>query len=457
MADILIVDDEPGILRVLSEILKDEGYQVATAKNGYDALNMLRNSTPSVMLLDIWMPDIDGIEVLRITREKYPYLIVIIMSGHGSIETAVKTTKLGAYDYLEKPLSADKVVLTISHALNEYRLKEENLILKEKIESKYKIIGESLPIKRLMEHIKTAGPTISRILISGENGTGKELVARAIHSYSNKASKPFVEINCAAIPETLIETELFGYEKGAFTGADAVKKGKFEMANKGTLFLDEVGDMSLVTQAKVLRVLQEQRFHRIGGSKPIEVDVRIIAASNKVLMDEIKDGNFREDLYYRLNVIPLYVPPLRDRKDDIPLLAEHFLELTANEYGIKPKQIADGAIEILKRYNWPGNIRELKNVIERLVIMIPSQFISSKDLLAFFDVPKSYSSYNNGILQHSSFKDARLEFEKAYITEKLIKNDWNISKTAEELKIERSHLHRKIKHLGIDQVKLEKS
>ena len=447
---ILIVDDEPGILNTLMGVLADEGYQADTATNGAEALRLIQKDAPALVLLDIWMPDQDGIEVLKRIKESFPGVIVIMMSGHGSIETAVKATKLGAYDFIEKPLSLEKITLTVRHALHEQKLEEENLRLREKLRGQTEIIGESPAIRRLKEQIKTTGPTNSRVLISGENGTGKELVARAIHGQSLRAEKPFIEINCAAIPDTLIESELFGYEKGAFTGALSAKKGRFELADGGTLFLDEISDMSFATQAKVLRVLQEQRFDRVGGTKTLEVDVRVIAASNKNLPEEIKKGTFREDLYYRLNVIPLHIPPLRERKEDIPLLVQHFLQTIALEEGIKTKGITKEAIEVLMHYDWPGNVRELKNMIERLLILFPHSTIDVKDLATFLGWEPSIHEPPLTQRSFSSLKDARAIFEKAYITQRLKEHNWNISKTAESLQIERSHLHRKIKLLGIE-------
>lgn len=447
---ILVVDDEKSILNILSAVLIDEGYHVLMATGGIDALKIIKSETPSIVLLDIWMSDMDGIETLRRIKALFPKVIVIMMSGHGSIETAVKATKLGAYDYIEKPLSLEKVVLIIKHALREKSLEEENKDLRSKIERRFELIGDSQAMLRLKELIKTAGPTNSRVLISGENGTGKELVARWIHLSSIRADRPFVEVNCAAIPETLIESELFGHEKGAFTGAVEMKRGKFELADGGTLFLDEIGDMSLATQAKVLRVLQEQRFNRVGGSKTIQVDVRVIGASNKNLPEEIKRGNFREDLYYRLNVIPLHIPPLRERKEDIGLLVKNFLVKISEEQGLKGRSITEDAIEILKRYDWPGNVRELKNIVERLMIMVQNPIINKDDVFLFLESSNLTNSSASANLSFSSLKEARSSFEREYIIQRLKENDWNISKTAEAIKIERSHLHRKIRYLGIE-------
>ena len=448
---ILIVDDEPGILRTLSGVLQDEGYEVFTAKNGETALKQIKDESPSLVLLDIWMEGLDGLETLKRIKDSSPELVVIMMSGHGSIETAVKATKLGAYDYIEKPLSLEKVTLLVRHAIHEQRLKSENISLKQSIDQRFAIVGESFPIRKLKELIKTASASNSRILISGENGTGKELVARTIHLQSPRHHRPFVEINCAAIPDPLMESELFGYEKGAFTGADKAKQGRFEQAHDATLFLDEIGDMSLSTQAKVLRVLQEQRFLRVGGRKSIEVNVRVIAASNKNLLEEIKNGNFREDLYYRLNVIPLHIPPLRERREDIPLLVNYFLHHLSEEQGLRPKEIAPEADKLLMQYNWPGNVRELKNLVERFMIMVPHTQILEDDVALFLkdQFPLTESQELNAFSQ-PTLRDGRASFERQFILRKLKEHEWNVSKTAEELKIERTYLHRKIKNLGIE-------
>lgn len=448
--DILIVDDEPSILQTLEAILTDEGYRTNTASTGAEALRIIQKELPNLVLLDIWLPDIDGIEILKRIKESSPSVIVLMMSGHGSIETAVKATKLGAYDYIEKPVSLEKITLTVRHALRERRLEQENLRLREKLKDQHEIIGENPAIRKLKEQIQTAGPTQSRVLISGENGTGKELVARAIHHYSPRSDKPFVAVNCAAIPDTLIESELFGYEKGAFTGALTAKKGRFELANGGTLFLDEISDMSLSTQAKVLRVLQEQHFERLGGTKTIEVDVRVIAASNKDLPEEINKKTFRGDLYYRLNVIPLHVPALKERKEDIPLLIQHFLRTLPAEQGIKAKDINKDAVEVLMQYDWPGNVRELRNTLERLLILFPRPVIGAEDLVSFLGW--EIAAHSSADTQNfSSLKEARNFFEKTYITQKLKEHHWNIQKTADDLKVDRSHLHRKIKLLGIEE------
>ncbi|HEY4620031.1 MAG TPA: sigma-54 dependent transcriptional regulator [Nitrospirota bacterium] len=447
---ILIVDDEKGILDALSAVLDDEGYTVSTAENGSEALKKIKDDTPSVILLDVWLPDIDGLEILREIRSAYPGVAVIVMSGHGTIETAVRATKLGAYDYIEKPLSMERVHLIVKHAIEQQRLELENVQLKGRIEKWYEIIGESPSMRSLKEQILVVGRSNSRVLITGENGTGKELIARSVHRASQRADKPFIAVNCAAIPETLIESELFGHEKGAFTGAVSVQRGKFEIADSGTLFLDEIGDMSLNTQAKVLRVLQEQEFQRVGGTRNIRVDVRLITATNKNLSDEIKKGAFREDLFYRINVIILNAPPLRERKEDIPLLAEHFLNEVIREQGLKDKRLTDQSIELMKGYDWPGNVRELRNLMERVAIMTAGDRINPADLSIIAGAQQQNVStlINAG---SGSLKDARAGFERYFILEKLRENKWNITKTAEDLKIERSNLHRKIKLLGIEE------
>ncbi len=450
---ILIVDDEPAIVTTLSGILSDEGYDVQSAGSGLEVLSMVQEKPPALVLLDIWMPDPDGIETLQRLKTFLPNLIVIMMSGHGSIETAVKSIKLGAYDYIEKPLSLDKVVLMVEHALNEFRLREENQSLKRLVRKKYEMVGASRSLLHLKEQIRMAAPSQSRVLISGENGTGKELVARSIHGKSPRRKTSFLEVNCAAIPENLIESELFGYEKGAFTGASQRKKGQFELASGGTLFLDEIGDMTLSTQAKVLRALQEQAFMRVGGHEKIYVDVRLIAASNKDLPSEIKAGRFRDDLYYRLNVIPLHVPPLRERVDDIPLLISYFIKEISEEQGIRTKRVTSEALDLLRRYEWPGNVRELRNIAERLLIMAPTHIITSHDLPDFL---KEYSSPSEahapGDYQKNypkALKEARSFFEREHILAELKAKNWNIPLTSEALQIERTHLYRKMKLLDI--------
>jgi len=459
-ASILIVDDEVSILNSLSSILEDEGYDVSVAKSGVEALKLCATSPPELMMLDIWMPEMDGLETLRRLRELVPNTQVMMMSGHGSIETAVKAIKLGAYDYIEKPLSLENVTLRVKHALDQHRLEQENRTLRTKVERKFELIGQSPAMQQLKQIIATAGPTNSRVLIGGENGTGKELVARAIHQHSGRATRPFVAVNCAAIPETLIESELFGHERGAFSGATTMKRGQFEQADGGTLFLDEIADMSVSTQAKVLRALQEQQFTRVGGTKLIKVDVRVLAASNKDLLQEIDKGTFREDLFYRLNVVPIVVPTLRDRREDIPLLVKHFLRVHAEEQGLKLKQVSPEAMDVFMQYEWPGNIRELRNLIERLMIMVPGPVIDASHASVALQVrPQLSTAQSTGGAQpantlltrpYDSLRDARNAFEKEFIARKLREHHWNISRTAEDLKIERSHLHRKIKLLDVE-------
>ncbi|WP_183360776.1 sigma-54-dependent transcriptional regulator [Geomonas limicola] len=451
---ILIVDDEEGIRSSLAGILEDEGYRTVCAADGFEALALCKRELPGLVLLDIWMPRMDGLETLKQLKEQHPELNVIMMSGHGTIETAVKSTKLGAYDFIEKPLSLEKVVVTVENALAMTRLKEENASLRGMVLKSHEMIGSSAAMQRLKEQIEMVAPTNASVLITGENGTGKELVARSVHYLSQRRDKPFIEINCAAIPEELIESELFGHERGAFTGAVSQKKGKFDLADGGTLFLDEIGDMSLKTQAKVLRILQEKKFERVGGTRTLEVDVRVVAATNKHLEEEIRNGAFREDLYYRLNVVPFKVPALRERRDDIPLLAEYFLNAYCNREGRELKRIVPDAMEALRRYDWPGNVRELKNIVERLVIMTSGGTITVNHLPDYFRGEPGGREAGGGrldsVLELSSLREAREEFEKEFIIQKLEEHDWNVSRTAEAIELERSNLHRKIKSYGID-------
>ena len=447
---ILVVDDEESIIQSLYGILTDEGFEVITAKRGLEALDKIETEMPDMVLLDIWMPDLDGIETLIKIKDSYPHLQVLMMSGHGTIETAVKATKLGAYDFIEKPLSLEKLLLSINNALDYYRLEEEINLLKEKEKIKYRIIGNSKAIKGLKEQIRIVAPTNAWVLISGEHGTGKELVAHTIHRLSKRSYKPIVEVNCAAIPEELIESELFGHEKGAFTGAGAMKRGKFDQAHEGTLFLDEIGDMSLRAQSKTLRILQEQKFERVGGSRTIHVDVRVIAATNKDLETEIEKGTFRDDLYFRLNVIPMNVPPLRQRIEDIPELINEFLEQITFNTNLKSKEFSSKAIDILQQYHWQGNVRESKNLVERLVIMASGDVIHAEDIPPpynqTFEIKEGYESY----LMVDTYKEAKGEFERAFIKKKLREFKGNISQTAEAIGIERSNLHKKIKTYGLE-------
>ncbi len=447
---ILVVDDEETIIQSLHGILTDEGYDVVSANSGAVALGKIEEVMPELILLDIWMPGIDGIETLVKIKETNPHLPVVMMSGHGTIETAVKATKLGAYDFIEKPLSLEKVLLCVNNALDYSRLEEEISLLKEKERHQYRITGNSETIKNLKEQIKVVAPTNAWVLITGENGTGKELVAHTIHRQSGRSSKPMVEVNCAAIPEELIESELFGHEKGAFTGATTMKKGKFDLAHEGTLFLDEISDMSLKAQSKTLRILQEQKFERVGGARTIHVDVRVIAATNKDLETEIGKGNFRDDLYFRLNVIPITVPALRERVEDIPELVSEFLNEISFRTNLELKEFSPKAIDLLKKYHWPGNVRELKNLVERLVIMTPEKVIQDKDVPPPFNRALDVKEAPESSFMDGPFKDAKIKFEKAFIARKLREFNGNISQTAEAIGLERSNLHKKIKAYGLE-------
>lgn len=443
-ARILLVDDEPGIRQSLAGVLEDEGYSVVSVESGEECLAELGRQGFEVILLDVWLPGMDGLETLARIQE-IPFAerpAAVMISGHGNIETAVKATKLGAFDFLEKPLSIDKVFVVVKNALNQRKLALENNRLKEGSESKYRIIGESVPMKALRQQLALMAGTNGRVLIYGESGTGKELVAHALHAMSPRAAEPFIEVNCAAIPEELIESELFGHTKGSFTGASDAKKGKFELADRGTLFLDEIGDMTLKTQAKVLRAVEEQHFQPIGAPATIRVDVRVIAATNKNLQNEIAAGRFREDLFYRLNVIPFFVPPLRERREDIPVLARYFLRVFSAEHGRAPKEFTSDALDAMLDYSWPGNVRELRNEIERLVIMAQSDVIGPKDL----SLPS-----DSGGPKASTLHEVRAHFEREFILTKLKENDWKISKTARLLGLERSYLYRKMKGYGIEQ------
>jgi two-component system nitrogen regulation response regulator NtrX len=450
--EILIVDDEKNIRSVLEGILKDEGYRVRTAPTGEEMLRQVAQASPDLVILDVWLPGMDGLQALEEMKQQYPDLPVIMISGHSTVEAAVKATKLGAYDFIEKPLSLEKTILAVQNALDRRRLEQENLALRRTLEERYEIVGECPAIQSLRTQIQSAAPSHGRVLIRGESGTGKELIARAIHRQSLRADSPFVEVNCAAIPDELIESELFGHEKGAFTGATTKRRGKFELADEGTIFLDEVGDMSLKTQAKVLRVLQEQTLERVGGSETLTVDVRVIAASNKALEEEIQKGSFREDLFYRLNVIPFEVPPLRERKEDIPLLASHFLRLFSREYGKQERKLSPEAMDLLIQYPWPGNVRELRNVMERLVIMVPQETIRPADLaLSLRTRTGPTPEAPDAILEwDGSLRDARERFEREYILRRLREANWNVTRAAERLGLERSNLHRKIKAYGIE-------
>jgi two-component system nitrogen regulation response regulator NtrX len=444
---ILIVDDEKGVQASVQGILEDADFAAEAVSSGEEALELLLKREIPVVLLDVWLPGMDGLQVLAKMRQISPDTVVIMISGHGSIETAVRATKLGAFDFVEKPLSLDKTVLVVKNALHQFQLQEENRLLREQIEEKYVMIGDSVPMQALRQQIEFAAPTNGRVLIYGENGTGKELVAHLLHLRSQRRDGAFVEMNCAAIPEELIESELFGHVKGSFTGASEDKEGKFAQADNGTLFLDEVGDMSPKTQAKVLRVLEEQRFAPVGGNGSIKVDVRVIASTNKNLEREIELGNFREDLYYRLNVLPFQIPPLRDRREDIVALTAYFLDDFARKYGRKAPALTPKAIEVLENYLWPGNVRELRNIMERIVIMMHQPRID------MYDLPESILNRTlPAPLEpegESSLQGARERFERDYILRTLMEHKGNVSRAAQALQIERSNLYRKIRQLGI--------
>ncbi|MBK9170568.1 MAG: sigma-54-dependent Fis family transcriptional regulator [Bryobacterales bacterium] len=443
---ILIVDDEPGIRSSLSGVLEDEGAVVAAAPGGEEALAELDRVPYDLVLLDIWLPGIDGLEVLARIEERPlgERPAVVMISGHGNIETAVRATKLGAFDFLEKPLGIEKVTVVARNAVLQRRLEIENGRLRDESTARYQILGESVPMKALRQQLALMAGTNGRVLIYGESGVGKELVAHAIHALSPRAAEPFVVVNCAAIPEDLIESELFGHVKDSFPGAHEAKTGKFMQAHLGTLFLDEVGDMSLRTQSKVLRVLDEQRFQPVGAIEPVQVDVRVVAATNKNIEDEIERGNFREDLFYRLNVIPFHVPPLRERAEDIPVLAQHFLREFTTAYGRKPKELTHEALQILAAYHWPGNVRELRNLMERIVIMNPQVRIDARHIpLPLRRAPGPPP------LRIASLQEVREAAERDYILKKLDDAGGNVTRAAEALGLERSHLYRKMKALGI--------
>jgi two-component system nitrogen regulation response regulator NtrX len=449
MNHVLIVDDEAEIRESLEEILREEGYAVATAATGSEALVLTRDADYDVVLLDIWLPDRDGLDVLKDIHSDAPATAtkpeVIIISGHGTIETAVRATKLGAFDFLEKPLSMDRTLILVKNAIDTRRLRQENHEYQRQLNANTSITGESVPIKALRQQIRLMAPTNGRVLIFGESGCGKELIARAIHAGGPRRDRVFVELNCAAIPEDFIESELFGYRHSAVPGEASEKRGTFERADGGTLFLDEVGDMSLKTQAKVLRALDEGRFTPVGATSPVQVDVRVIAATNKDLEEEIARGNFREDFFYRLNVIPFFVPPLRERKEDIPLLAREFLREFGREYGRPRIEIADEAVVVLKQYHWPGNVRELKNVIERVLILNPQALRIERRHLPML----VYRGGNKKGEEFSTLHQAREAYERDYILKKIDDCHGNVTRAAEALGLERSHLYRKMKTLGI--------
>ncbi|MBI3652944.1 MAG: sigma-54-dependent Fis family transcriptional regulator [Acidobacteria bacterium] len=443
---VLIVDDEAGIRRTLAGVLEDEGFVVETAASGEACLEAFERRVYSCVLLDVWLPGMDGIETLEKLRAAYPETAVLMISGHGNIETAVRATRLGALDFIEKPLQIERTVIAISNALRQRQLEADNQRLREQLEDEYAMVGESISMRALRQQLALAAPTNGRVLIYGESGTGKELAAHALHRLSRRATLPFVELNCAAIPEELIESELFGHTKGAFTGATQAKRGKFEQADGGTLFLDEVGDMSLKVQAKVLRVLEEQRFEPVGANATTAVDVRIIAATNKRLDEEIERGAFRADLFYRLNVIPFEVPPLRERVEDVPLLIDYFNQKYSAEYNRAPKIFEPEALDLLAAHQWPGNVRELRNIVERVVIMTARTIIRAEDLPALTTTDEALPTR----FTFASYKEGRDAFERNYILRKLAECEGNITRTAEAMGYDRSHLYRRMKALGIN-------
>lgn len=447
MSAILIVDDESGVRASLGGVLRDEGYVVDTAESGESCLEQVGRRAYDLILLDIWLPGMDGLVTLERLRERRFEAPVIMISGHANVESAVRATKLGAFDFIEKPLSLEKTVLAVRNALRQRALEAENRALRARVDRRYAMVGDSRVMMRLREQIAMAAPTNGRVLISGENGTGKELVAQHVHALSQRRAGPFVEVNSAALPEELIESELFGHVKGAFTGAVGDRRGKFDLASGGTLFLDEVGDMSLKMQAKVLRALQEQVIEPVGGQGSVQVDVRVIAATNKDLVEEIRTGHFREDLFFRLNVIPIFVPPLRERGEDVMQLTAHFMEGFAVEYGRRPKTLSAEATAMIRTYRWPGNVRELRNVIERLVIMVPGDLIGASDLSFLMPVGAD-ERLPAGVAVRPLF-EARDTWERAYIMDALAACDGNISRTADALGLERSHLYKKMKGLGL--------
>jgi two-component system, NtrC family, nitrogen regulation response regulator NtrX len=450
-ASILIVDDESGIRESLGALLRDEGYDVESVASGEECLERIEHRSFDLLLLDVWLKQMDGLQVLEQMQPLDGAPITVMISGHASIETAVRATKLGAFDFIEKPLSLEKVILVVRNALEYLRLGDENRRLRAELGERHQILGGSVQMKALRQQIELTAPTNGRVLIFGESGTGKELVARSLHASSTRNTMPFVEVNCAAIPEELIESEMFGHRKGSFTGASEDKVGKFQKADGGTLFLDEVGDMSLKTQSKVLRVLEEQRVEPLGSNQPVTVDVRVIAATNKKLEEEIGRNAFREDLFYRLNVIPFYVPSLRQRTEDIPILAAHFLAAFSEAYGKKPKEFSPAAMNVLLSYPWPGNVRELKNLVERLVIMCPSPRIEPHHL-----PPELFRGASKSPQKpYESLQEARSAYEREFVLRKLEENRWNMTKAAAALGLERSHLYRKMRTLGIAPSKAE--
>ena len=448
---ILVIDDESAIRDSMRMILEYEGYEFLGASSGQEGLALVERESPDLVFLDIKMPGLDGLEVLPRIRAIDEALPVVMISGHATVSTAVEATKLGAFDFIEKPLASERVLVTIRNAIDRSRLADENRSLKRVVEVRHQLVGESAALKRVMDAIRRAAPTNATVLITGESGVGKELVARAIHRNSLRHRERFVQVNCAAIPDDLIESELFGHEKGSFTGATEKQIGKFEQADKGTIFLDEVGDMSLKTQAKVLRVLQEGEVERLGSARTTKVDVRVLAATNKQLEGEIEKGTFREDLYFRLAVIPVYVPPLRERREDVPLLVRHFVDLFSRENNFRPKKITPSAMELLQRYRWKGNIRELRNAVERLIIMTASDVIDVADIPESIRLDAPVRAPEGEALKPGTLREHKEVSERAFLVQKLRETGWNISKTAELIDTPRSNLYKKLEQYNIRQ------
>jgi two-component system nitrogen regulation response regulator NtrX len=449
MAEILIVDDEESIGNALKQVFEYEGHRVRVARNGPDALAMVEDPPPDVVFLDVKMPGMDGLEVLDRIRAEDPQALVVMISGHGTIDTAVDATRKGAYDFLEKPLDTDRLLVTLRNALEVKGLSVSVERLRSQVESRHQIVGSSFQIRQVLERTERVGNTDARVLITGENGTGKELVARAIHRLSSRNEKPLVEVNCAAIPSELIESELFGHIKGSFTGAVADRAGKFEQAHGGTLFLDEIGDMSLAAQAKVLRALEQGVVTRVGSSKAVQVDVRVIAATNKELESEIREGRFREDLFYRLNVVPIEIPPLRNRREDIPMLVHHFVDLLEQTDRVTPREISSVALDRLQALDWPGNVRELRNTVERLLILSTGTVIEVDDVDLLVSGGESGGGLGAELLQAGSFSEFKEHAERAYLLQKLREHDWNVSETARSVDMPRSNLYKKIERYGL--------
>jgi two-component system, NtrC family, nitrogen regulation response regulator NtrX len=449
MARILIVDDETSIREILRQLFEYEGHEVEMASSGAEALKRIDTDEPDVVFLDVKMPGMDGLDALARIKEAAPGLQVVMISGHGTIDTAVEATRRGAFDFLQKPLDTDRLLVTLRNVLERKGLSQSVEALRSEVESRHEIVGDSFQLREVLERLERVAPTDARVLITGENGTGKELVARALHRLSRRKDKAFVEVNCAAIPSELIESELFGHMKGSFTGAVQDRPGKFEQADGGTLFLDEIGDMSTAAQAKVLRALEEGKVTRVGGQKPRAVDVRVVAATNKDLEEEIQEGRFRDDLFYRLNVVPIHVPPLRERREDIPLLVEHFTRIMAQKEGLPQRVFTPEAVDRMKALDWPGNVRELRNTVERLLILSPGDQVTLSDVERLVGGGQAGAGIGPELLRAASFAEFKDLAERAFLLQKLRENDWNVSETARTLEMPRSNLYKKIEKFGL--------